>query len=62
VVVDDPDAVPSSAEKVNDPSLEEAYLAFMAARGKLSTARQIEEELDAKAKKKQERMKLKKLR
>ena len=62
VVVEDPSDLPEEAEKVSDPTLEEAYLAFMAERGKLSTATQVEEEEDAKTKKKRERSTLKRLR
>ena len=63
VVVDNPEDLPSTAESVTDATLEEAYLAFMAERGKLSTARQIEEvEEDSKAARKRNRSTLKSLR
>lgn len=43
-VVEDPAEKPANAEVVDEPTLEEAYLAFMAARGKLESARQDEDE------------------
>lgn len=43
-VVEDPADKPANAEVVEEPTLEEAYLAFMAARGKLESARQDEDE------------------
>ena len=63
VVVDDPSTLPSAAETVSDPTLEEAYLAFMANRGKLSTALQTEEdEPETKESRKRKRSTLKSLR
>ena len=41
-VAEDPSNVPEHAEQVTEPTLEEAYLAFMASRGKLEIARQEE--------------------
>ena len=43
-VVEDPAEKPVNAEVVEEPTLEEAYLAIMAARGKLESARQDEDE------------------
>lgn len=40
-------AVPEGANPVDRPSLEEAYLAFMAERGKLDAAHQLSEDVDA---------------
>jgi len=39
--------LPENAELVTEPSLEEAYMAFMAARGRSSAARQIDESEEA---------------
>ena len=58
VVVDSPDTVPSNASPVEHPSLEEAYLAFMAKQGKLEAASQVEEEVPEGKKKKKARKRL----
>ena len=43
------DAIPEGANPVESPTLEEAYLAFMAARGRSEAARQDEEQSEEKA-------------